>query len=109
MTLEIRRQNRPWCSQLYDRFSSVPSFCVLEKTLNELRIVVIADHSISHAKANKALVGVWLDESLDSFHIVGAGEAWSTGHQIKACPNLRATHYIFGILPFIHLLLDSQR
>jgi hypothetical protein len=87
MILEIRMQNRPWRNQLYDRFSSIPSFCVLEKMLNELCIVMIAAHSISDAKTDKALAGIRLDELLDSFYIAGAGKAWSKGDQIKACPH----------------------
>ena len=51
----------------------------LEKMLNELCIVMIADHSISDVKTDKALAGIRLDELLGGFHIAGAGKAWSKG------------------------------
>jgi hypothetical protein len=66
--------------------------------LNQLCIVMTADHSISDVKTDKASAGIRLDELLRDFHIAGAGAPWSGQDQMKACPNLRAAHIYFRYL-----------
>lgn len=87
------------------------AFGGLEQMLNELCIVMTADHSISNVKADKASAGIRLDELLSGFQVAGAGEAWSRGDQIKACPNLRAAHiYVRYLTPgFLNGVVQQLR
>jgi hypothetical protein len=63
--------------------------------LEEVCLVMTADHSMSHVLENEEEFAIRLDDRLSGFQVASAGSPWRAGDQLKVCPNLRAAHIYF--------------
>jgi hypothetical protein len=71
------------------------AFGGMERMLEEVCVVMTADHSMSNVLEDEEESAIRLDEKLTGFQVAEAGEPWTEGDQLKVCPNLRAAHIYF--------------
>ena len=67
----------------------------MDRMLEEVCLVMTADHSMSNVLEDDEECAIRLDEGLTGFQVADAGEPWTEGDQLKVCPNLRAAHIYF--------------
>lgn len=80
---------------LFDAFGG------LDLMLEQVCVVMTADHSMSNVHPDDDEASIDLNELLDGLGMATAGKPWTEKEQLKACPNLRASH--------IYLREDSTR
>jgi hypothetical protein len=81
---------------LDDRLGEVLQvFGGLERALDEVCLVMTADHSMSDVLEDRDDSTIRLEERLSEFQIAETGKPWTGGDQLKICPNLRAAHVYF--------------
>lgn len=73
--------------QVFEQFGGV------DRTLEDLAIVVTGDHSQSPLSQDEP--GIDLDEILTDFPLVPAGTSWQSDEDIMVCTNLRSTQIYF--------------
>ena len=73
----------------------VQAFGGLERMLEEVCLVMTADHSMSNVLDDEEESAIRLDARLTGFQVADAGNPWREGDQLKVCPNLRAAHIYF--------------
>lgn len=61
----------------------------VDALLEQFAIVITGDHSQSDTYRDDQDAAIDLDQVLESFEIVDAGEEWSSDDELMVCPNLR--------------------
>ncbi len=87
----------------------------LQKLLESLAIVITGDHGQSDLPMDQHRTGIRLDESLNDYKLVAAGENWGEGDELMICPNMRAAQiylrgdYVQQRKKIAERLLEDQR
>ena len=77
--------------KLFETSGGIDAF--LERTA----VLVTGDHSQSDTARDDSARPIDLDQTLAGFSVVPAGQPWTNGEQVMACPNMRAAQvYVRG-------------
>ena len=102
--------------ELDEKFGKIyEAFGGLEAMLEEVCVVLTADHSQSMIGEDKEKAGIHLDEVLAGFALADAGEPWDGDDQLMVCPNMRAAQIYFHrpdveqLERVVHQLLTDPR
>lgn len=81
---------------LDEKFGEIfAAFGGLEAMLDEVCVVLTADHSQSGVGEDEKSAGIHLDEVLAGFPLADAGKAWDADDQLMVCPNMRVAQIYF--------------
>lgn len=81
---------------LDEKFGEIfEAFGGLEAMLDEVCVVLTADHSQSIIGEDEKQAGIQLEEVLAGFPLADAGEPWDADDQLMVCPNMRAAQIYF--------------
>ena len=81
----------------------------VEAMLDEVAVVLVADHSQSDLVEDVKQRGIELDMLLDGFEIVAAGKGWSSDDELMICTNIRAAQIYLrrGYWPRVGEIVDK--
>ena len=62
----------------------------IDALLADTTVLITGDHAQSDLVADKKARAIIVDDLLDEFSVVPAGEKWTSHHELMVCPNMRA-------------------